>query len=63
MRIENQVTQKMAPQVATTQAQKEVPGEREPDGDADDTAKVATQPKPAYQIQSDTLGKKVNLLV
>ncbi len=63
MRIDNQLPQMTSPSVATTHAQKEVPGEREPDGDADDRGKVATQQKPVNGIQSDTLGKKVNLLV
>jgi hypothetical protein len=62
MRIDNQLPQNMSTSVAMTHAQKEVPGEREPDGDADDTAKVATQQKPMNLIQSDTLGKKVNVL-
>jgi hypothetical protein len=63
MRIDNQLPRTMSPSMAATHAQKEVPGEREPDGDADDRGKVATQYQPMNKIQSDTLGKKVNLLV
>ena len=62
MRIDSQLSQNASTSVAMTQANREVPGEREADGDADDTAKVAAQQKPMNQIQSDSLGKKVNVL-
>jgi hypothetical protein len=64
MRIDNQLPRMMSASVATTHAQKEVPGEREPDGDSDDRGKVAARLShlSMNKTQSDTLGKNVNLL-
>ena len=44
------------------QPQREVAGEREPDGDADDAVKVAAKPSPSLQINPRGVGTKVDLL-
>jgi len=44
------------------QPQKEVAGEREPDGDADDAVKVAAKISSAQQINPQGVGNKVDLL-
>jgi hypothetical protein len=63
MQIASQLPQKISNPSTMVQGPREAPGEREPDGDSDDTSKVAAQQKPVNQIQSDTLGKKINTLV
>lgn len=61
MRIDSNLAQKI-PSAAIPQ-QKEVPGEREPDGDADDRAKAISRNQPQTQILKDEAGKKINILV
>ncbi|MGA2762691.1 MAG: hypothetical protein ABSG17_04950 [Spirochaetia bacterium] len=62
MRIDGQLPQMMPTPAAATNAPQEVPGEREPDGDADDRGRVATQRAPLNVVRNDTLGNRVDLL-
>jgi hypothetical protein len=48
--------------MAATNSLKVVTGEIKRDGDADDVGKVAAQPKSTNRIQSDTLGKNIDVL-
>jgi hypothetical protein len=60
MRIENNLMHKLP--AAPVQPQKEVPGEREPDGDADDRAKAVAQQHLPKQMFNEATGKNVNIL-
>jgi hypothetical protein len=61
MRIDNShVQQTLAMNI---QQQKEVPGEREPDGDSDDAAKAVAKNQTPTQVLAEGTGNKVNILV
>jgi hypothetical protein len=60
MRIDNTLQQQITS--LGMQPGKEVAGERENDGDADDGAKSAARTAPASQLYAQGIGNKVNLL-
>jgi hypothetical protein len=60
MRIDNDMPQKI--QQVAPQPPREVPGERELDGDADDARRVDSRARPAEQIRSETIGNRVDIL-
>ena len=60
MRIDNDMTQRI--QQVAPQPPREIPGEREPDGDSDDARKVDTSVRPANQIKPETIGNRVDIL-
>jgi hypothetical protein len=68
MRIDNamqqQISSPAARQAASQgmQPQKEVAGEQENDGDADDSAKSTARTAPASQLYAQGIGNKVDLL-
>jgi len=62
MRIDTQNPQITPASMAATNSLKVVTGEIKRDGDADDVGKVAAQPKSTNRIQSDTLGKNIDVL-
>jgi hypothetical protein len=60
MRIDNNFAQKIP--TAAIQRQREVPGEREPDGDADDTARAISRSQPPKNMLYEGTGQKVDIL-
>ena len=62
MRIDAAMPQPQRINEMAAQQQKEVAGEREPDGDADDTAKAVAKTFRAQQINPQGVGTKVDLL-
>jgi hypothetical protein len=61
MRIDAAMPQTQRINEMAAQPQKEVAGEREPDGDADDSMKVAAKTSSANQISPQGVGTKVDL--
>jgi len=61
MRIDAAMPQTQRINEMAMQPQKEVAGEREMDGDADDAVKVAAKTPPAQQINPQGVGNKVDL--
>ncbi len=61
MRIDGNFAEKIP--AAAVHLQREVPGEREPDGDADDTARAISRNQTPKQILDNGTGQKVNILV
>jgi hypothetical protein len=61
MRIDAAMPQTQRINEMAAQPQKEVAGEREPDGDADDRMKVAAKTPSASQISPQGVGSKVDL--
>ncbi len=62
MRIDAAMTQpQRITDMAALQSQQEVAGEREQDGDADDTVKAAANTSIAQQINPQGVGTKVDL--
>jgi hypothetical protein len=62
MRIDAAMPQPQRINEMAVQPQKEVAGEREPDGDADDAVRTAAKNPPAQQINPQGVGNKVDLL-
>jgi hypothetical protein len=61
MRIDTAMPQAQKINEMAVQPRKEVAGEREPDGVADDAMKVAAKNSPAQQINPQGVGTKVNI--
>jgi hypothetical protein len=61
MRIDAAMPQTQRINEMAAQPQKEVAGEREPDGDADDSMKVAAKTPSASQLRPQGVGSKVDL--
>ncbi|MGA2641452.1 MAG: hypothetical protein ABSG21_11205 [Spirochaetia bacterium] len=61
MRIDAAMPQAQRNNEMAVQPQKEVAGEREQDGDADDAVKVAAKTSPAQQMNPQGVGSKVDL--
>ena len=61
MRIDTAMPQARKINEMAVQPQKEVAGDREPDGDADDAMKVAAKSSPARQINLQGVGTRVNI--
>jgi hypothetical protein len=62
MRIDTAMPQPQRINEMAAQPQKEVAGEREPDGDADDKVRTAARTSLAQQINPQGVGTKVNIL-
>jgi hypothetical protein len=62
MRIDTSVPQQQRVNEMAAQPQKEVAGERERDGDADDSMKVGARPSPVQQMSPQGVGTKLNIL-
>lgn len=61
MRIDPTIPQRPE-QIAPQQQTREVPGEREPDGDSDDSLRTASKVQPANQLQDTRVGSRINIL-
>ena len=61
MRIDAAMPQPQRISEMAVQPQREVAGEREQDGDADDAVKTAAQTPPAQQMNPQGVGNKVDL--
>ena len=62
MRIDTAMPQQQRVNEMAAQPQKEVAGERERDGDADDTVKVAARPSLLQQMSPQGVGTRLNIL-
>ena len=60
MRIDNTMQQQISSM--GMQAQKEVAGEKENDGDSDDSARSVSRAAPTSQLFAQGVGNKVNVL-
>lgn len=61
MRIDATMPQTQKIDQMAVQTQKEVAGEREPDGDADDAVRQASRTAPAQQLNPQGVGTRVDI--